>query len=52
MSLDNVGAIAAIPQIRELNIGHAIVADAVFVGIKEAVRAFKKIIETVGKSSK
>ena len=52
LSLDNVGAIAAIPQIRELNIGHAIVADAVFVGIKEAVRAFKKIIETVGKSSK
>ena len=52
LSLDNVGAIAAIPQIRELNIGHAIVADAVFIGIKEAVRAFKKTIETVGKLPK
>lgn len=52
LSLDNVEAIATIPQIRELNIGHAIVADAVFIGIKAAVYAFKRIIETAGKSSK
>lgn len=52
LSLDNVEAIAAIPQIQELNIGHAIVADAVFIGIKEAVYAFKSIIKTDGKSSK
>jgi len=34
----NVQAIAAIPGIRELNIGHAIVARAVFTGLDEAVR--------------
>jgi len=33
----NVGPIAAIPGIRELNIGHAIIARSVFVGINKAV---------------
>lgn len=45
LSIDNVERIATIPQIHELNIGHAIVADAVFIGLKEAVRAFKNIIQ-------
>lgn len=40
----NVGAIAAIPQIRELNIGHAIVADAIFISLKAAVQAFRLAI--------
>ncbi len=34
----NVGAVAAIPGMEELNIGHAIVARAVFVGLERAVR--------------
>ena len=34
----NVGAVAAIPQIRELNIGHSIVARAIFNGMDAAVR--------------
>lgn len=33
----NVGSIAAIPGIRELNIGHAIIARSVFVGIGQSV---------------
>lgn len=37
----NVQAIAAIPDITELNIGHAIVAHAVFVGWENAVREMK-----------
>lgn len=37
LHLDNVGAVAAMPEIVELNIGHAIVADAVFVGLRQAV---------------
>ncbi|TWI62514.1 pyridoxine 5-phosphate synthase [Pseudoduganella lurida] len=40
----NVQAIAAIPQIDELNIGHAIVAHAVFVGWENAVREMKAIM--------
>jgi len=37
----NVQAIAAIPKITELNIGHAIVAQAIFVGWENAVREMK-----------
>ncbi|MBK8169089.1 MAG: pyridoxine 5'-phosphate synthase [Sandaracinaceae bacterium] len=41
LTRSNVGALlAAAPQIEELNVGHAIVADAVMMGMKEAVRAF------------
>jgi pyridoxine 5-phosphate synthase len=40
----NVQPIAAIPEIRELNIGHAIVAQALFVGWSEAVREMKRLM--------
>lgn len=40
----NVQAIAAIPEIAELNIGHSVVAHAVFVGWKNAVAEMKAII--------
>ena len=40
----NVQAIAAIPEIAELNIGHAIVGHAVFVGWENAVREMKAIM--------
>lgn len=40
----NVQAIAALPGIKELNIGHAIVAHAVFVGWQNAVREMKAIM--------
>lgn len=41
----NTDAIAAIKGINELNIGHSIIAHAVFVGLKEAVKEMKAIIE-------
>ncbi|SNS75318.1 pyridoxine 5'-phosphate synthase [Noviherbaspirillum humi] len=40
----NVQAIAAIPEIAELNIGHAIVSEAIFIGWKNAVREMKSIM--------
>lgn len=40
----NVQAIAAIPEISELNIGHAIVARAIFVGFKHAVQEMKQLM--------
>ena len=40
----NVQAIAAIPEIAELNIGHAIVAQAVFIGWTKAVSEMKAIM--------
>jgi pyridoxine 5-phosphate synthase len=40
----NVQAIAALPDIGELNIGHAIVAHAIFAGFENAVREMKAIM--------
>ncbi|MFA7495510.1 MAG: pyridoxine 5'-phosphate synthase [Acidithiobacillus sp.] len=40
----NVQAIAAIPGIRELNIGHAIISHAVFTGLDAAVRTMKQLM--------
>ena len=44
LTRQNVQAIAQIPEIHELNIGHAIVADAVFVGLRDAVTSFIALI--------
>ena len=41
----NVEAIAALPGVNELNIGHAIIARALFVGLKEAVQEMKARID-------
>jgi pyridoxine 5-phosphate synthase len=38
LNLRNVAAVAAIPEIEELNIGHSIVSRALFVGLDRAVR--------------
>ncbi len=45
LNLDNVTPIAAIPQIHELNIGHSIIADAVFIGLAQAVQQMKAVIK-------
>ena len=45
LNMDNVTPIAAIPQIHELNIGHSIIADAVFVGLAQAVQQMKAAIK-------
>ena len=44
LNYENVGEIAAIPQIVELNIGHAIVSRAVFDGLAEAVSEMKRLM--------
>jgi pyridoxine 5-phosphate synthase len=41
---ENVAAIARIPEVVELNIGHAIVARAVFDGLREAVAEMKRLM--------
>ena len=44
LNYQNVGQIAAIPQIKELNIGHAIIARAVFTGLQQAVKEIKRLM--------
>lgn len=46
----NVGAVAKIKDIVELNIGHAIVARSIFVGFQEAVREMKELIDNANKA--
>jgi pyridoxine 5-phosphate synthase len=50
LNYDNVQPIAGIPGISELNIGHAIVAQAIFTGWQEAVREMKRLIIEAGKA--
>ncbi len=42
----NVAPIAAIPQVRELNIGHFLVGEALFVGLGEAVRQMRDAMDS------
>lgn len=44
LSYHNVGAVAAIDEIVELNIGHAIIARALFHGLERAVREMKTLM--------
>jgi pyridoxine 5-phosphate synthase len=41
LSYDNVGPVAAIPALAELNIGHFLIGEAVFVGLAEAIRQMR-----------
>lgn len=44
LNYQNVHAIARIPEMNELNIGHGIVARALFVGFENAVREMKRLM--------
>ena len=44
LNYHNTSAIAKIPEMAELNIGHAIIARAVFTGLKAAVKEMKALI--------
>ena len=45
LNLSNLSDICKIPQIEELNIGHAIIADSIFKGFKQAVNDFRSAID-------
>ena len=44
LNYQNVQAIARIPQLNELNIGHGIIARAMFIGLENAVREMKRLM--------
>lgn len=50
LTVRNVGLVAAIPEIEELNIGHSIVSRAIFVGLREAVREMRVAMDTARSS--
>ncbi|TAH33146.1 MAG: pyridoxine 5'-phosphate synthase [Alphaproteobacteria bacterium] len=45
LNYDNVGLIAAIPQITELNIGHFLMAESMFIGLTGAVRHMRFVMD-------
>ena len=44
LNRQNLKAIACLNQIKELNIGHAIIADSIFMGIEKAVKEFRQLM--------
>ena len=44
LNIHNVSEIAKLPQIRELNIGHALIAQSVFLGLPEAIKQMKEVM--------
>jgi len=44
LTYENVQPVATIPEIEELNIGHSIVSNAVFLGMEEAVRRMRHLV--------
>jgi pyridoxine 5-phosphate synthase len=45
LTFDNVGAVAALPEVMELNIGHFIIAQAIFDGLPAVVARMKALIQ-------
>ncbi|MHA6334215.1 pyridoxine 5'-phosphate synthase [Qipengyuania sp. CAU 1752] len=45
LTYENVQPIAAIPQLAELNIGHYLIGEAVFVGLENAVRKMRDMMD-------
>ena len=44
LGFDTVGPVAAIPEIRELNIGHFLVGEAIFVGLEQSIRRMRELM--------
>jgi pyridoxine 5-phosphate synthase len=45
LNVRNVAAVARIPEVEELNIGHSLIGRAIFVGLQNAVAEMKSLIE-------
>mgnify|MGYP005844915015 CR=1 FL=1 len=45
LTYDTVGPVAAFPQVRELNIGHFLIGEAIFVGLKSAIAGMRRRME-------
>lgn len=50
LTFETVGAVAAIAQVRELNIGHFLIGEAVFVGLEASIRTMRAAIEEARRS--
>jgi len=51
LTVQNVGLVAAIPEVVELNIGHSIISRSIFVGLPEAVREMRAAMDSARQST-
>jgi pyridoxine 5-phosphate synthase len=51
LGYSDVGPVAAIPEVRELNIGHFLVGEAIFVGLEAAIREMRRIMDEARKAA-
>ena len=52
LSYETVGPIASIATIAELNIGHFLIGESIFVGLEESVRHMRQLMDTARKDHK
>ncbi len=45
LAFDTVGPVAALPQIRELNIGHFLIGEAIFTGLAAAIAEMRRLMD-------
>jgi len=45
LGYDNVAPIAAIPELRELNIGHYLIGEAIFVGLSQSISQMRRLMD-------
>ena len=45
LTYDNVVPVAAIPQLAELNIGHFLIGEAIFIGLEDSVRQMRDLMD-------
>lgn len=51
LNVKNVGLVAAIPEVTELNIGHSIVSRSILIGLPEAVREMRAAMDAARSSA-
>ncbi len=52
LTFDNVGPIAAIPELSELNIGHFLIGEAIFIGLEAAIRDMRRRMEDARRAAR
>ncbi|MAN47057.1 MAG: pyridoxine 5'-phosphate synthase [Hyphomonas sp.] len=45
LTFENVGPVAAIPEIAELNIGHFLIGEAIFIGLDAAIKEMRRLMD-------
>ena len=45
MTYETVGPVAAFPEVRELNIGHFLIGEAIFLGLEASIAEMRRLMD-------